>query len=372
MNDGEPTRYANDELARLRELGRSLGMPSQIEPESLGLSLPSAASMLERAKAAEAVTARGDAFSHRSKSRRYVIRGLAVAAAVTAVSTIVFSPWRQQAADATTPPVLNYEFASAQNIAFAPGKNARDELTTLAATASRQTPVSGPGSTQYLLTDNWFAELGESDQAELIPKRRQTWLRADGSLRARETNGSPLSPDGRGLSEQPPSNPSKVTDETYPADDLNPHVVTTLGSSVSDARSALMTMAQCEDRCRGPARAACLYQEITELYTRFVIPPTTAATFWRILASEPALRTLGSVTDRAGRPGVGIAIVPIDSPQFRKVLIISSATGQLLGTEDILIRMDSNVELKAPAIYSFSAILESRYTTATGPSHAAS
>lgn len=370
MTNGEPTLPTGDELELLREQARSLGMPSQIEPEALGVTLPSASSMLERAKAAEAADTEGIPSLQRASRRRLVVRALAVAAALAGIATIVVSPWQQHAADASTPPVLDYEFANAQNIAYAPGKDARAVLNQLADAASQQSAVSGSGSIQYLLTDNWFAELDDSKTAELIPKRRETWLRADGSLRARETSGTPLSPDGRGLTKRPAARGSDVTDETYPAQENDPQFVAKLGANVQNVRDALMKKAECEDRNPGPNRAACLYQEITGLYASYVIPPKTVAAFLRILADEPTMRSLGSVKDRAGRAGIGISPIPVDSPQFRKVLIISPETGQLLGTEDILIKKDPELKLETPAIYSFTAILDTRYTRVFGPGRA--
>lgn len=370
MTNGEPTLPGGDELELLREQARSLGMPPQIEPETLGVTLPSASSMLERAKAAEAANTQGGPSLQRGNRRRLVIRTLAVAAALAGIASIVVSPWQQPSADASTPPVLDYEFANAQNIAYAPGKDARAVLDQLADAASQQPDVSGPGSIQYLLSDNWFAELGDSKTAELIPKRRETWLRADGSLRAREASGTPLSPDGRGLSKRPATRASDVTDETYPAQDIDPRFVANLGTNVQKVRDALMQKAECEDRNRGPSRTACLYQEITGLYANYVIPPKTVSAFWRILADEATMRSLGSVKDRAGRAGIGISFIPVDSPQFRKVLIISPETGQLLGTEDILIKDDPDLKLETPAIYSFTAILDTRYTRVFGPGRA--
>lgn len=368
MSNGDPTLPARDELELLREQARTLGMPSQIEPKTLGVTLPSARSMLERAKTAEAANEQRPPSLQRARRRRLLARGLAAAAAVAGIATVVVSPWQQHTADATTPPVLDYEFANAQNIAYAPGKDARAELNRLAQTASEQTKARGAGSIQYLLTDNWFAELEDSKRAELIPKRRETWLRADGSLRARESAGTPLSPDGRGLSKHSAARTSGVTDETYPAGDLDPQFVAKLGANVDKVRSALMRKAECEDRNRGPNRAACLYQEITGLYASYVVPPKTVAAFWRILADEPTMRSLGSVKDRAGRAGLGISFIPVDSPQFRRVLIISPDTGQLLGTEDILIKKDPEFKLETPAIYSFTAIMDTRYTRVFGPS----
>ena len=79
------------------------------------------------------------------------------------------------------------------------------------------------------------------------------------------------------------------------------------------------------------------------------------------------MRSLGAVKDRAGRSGVGISFIPAHAPMFRLVLIISPRTGELLGTEEILIKDSPDIGFTAPAIMSFTAILQSRYTDAVGP-----
>jgi hypothetical protein len=98
-----------------------------------------------------------------------------------------------------------------------------------------------------------------------------------------------------------------------------------------------------------------------------VLPRPTLRVFWLILAEEPALRDLGLVRDRVGRPGVGISLISPDFKQFRRILIISPKTGELLGNEEILIKADEDLDLKAPAIYQYSAILDSKLTSDPGP-----
>jgi hypothetical protein len=118
----------------------------------------------------------------------------------------------------------------------------------------------------------------------------------------------------------------------------------------------------------GAVRTSCLFRVIHELSVGLVIPPRIYAAFWQILAEEPILRSLGRVVDRAGRPGVGISVIYRDRPEFRKVLIVSPTTGELLGSEDVLIGKAEGLNLEAPTLLSFIAILESKYTTARGPS----
>ncbi|MCW2829601.1 MAG: hypothetical protein JWP31_293 [Aeromicrobium sp.] len=358
-----------DELELLRNEARSLGLPGQITPESVGVRLATPQEMLARAKASETAreTIAESPAPLRSRRRTTAARIGAVAAVVAVIAGVFLTPWRQDTAAAITPPVLRYEFASASDIAYAPGTDARATLLELAALADAQPSSTPSGRTQYLLTDNWFASIEATEAAELIPKQREVWLRPDGTTRVRETSGSPLTPDGRGLSETVASPASTTSNETYPADGLDPQFVSALGTDTSDVRAALLAAGQCESGGPSPERASCLYRQITGLFEQYVVPPRTASVLWRVLADEPSFRSLGSVDDRAGRDGVGISLIPSDAPQFRRVLIISRDTGQLLGTEDILIKDDPSVGVEAPAIYAFTAYLESRYTRRTGP-----
>jgi hypothetical protein len=357
-----------DELELLRQEGRRLGMPEAIDPSSAGVSLTTAEQILARAKATEHEHRAPVALDERKRPmRRTLLLAAAVAAAAAVIATLGLTPWRQDTAAAGTPPVLDYEFANARNIAYAPGEDAQLRLRSLAQIAESQPPARRSGNTQYVLTSNWFATLETTRAATLVPKQRATWLREDGTTRIRETSGRPLAPDGRGLRIDRVAADSKIANETYPSDGTDSRFVAKLGGNVTHVREALLDAGQCEARDVGPGRASCLYRQVTDLYGEYMIPAKTAAAFWRMLADEPSVRLLGAVRDRAGRPGVGISLLPSDAPTFRRVMIISPDTGQLLGTEDILIKDDPDVGVEAPAIYSFTAILDARYTRANGP-----
>lgn len=372
MPENEAHNAEDRELALLRLEASERGMPGMITPESVGVTLESPESILARLNTSGSDLDDLPAPSQlRQKTRRRLplVATVAAAAAVAVAVVVVVAPSQQHSAVALTPPVLDYEFAAAQNIAFAPGEDAQGTLRDLAQAAERQDASPGSGSTQYVLTDNWFATLDATEAAKLIPKRRETWFRSDGTTWVRETAGQALAPDGRGLSRDEDANPRVgPVDETYPAEDgLDPAFVSKLHGDYRAVRKALLESGQCEAEVASPPRAQCIYQEIATLYSQYVIPPKLAAALWRMLSEEPSLRSLGSVKDRAGRSGIGISLIPADSPQFRKILVISPTTGRLLGTEEILIKNDPDVGIKAPAIYAFTAILEARYVDDRGP-----
>ncbi|WP_159537495.1 CU044_5270 family protein [Aeromicrobium sp. 9AM] len=357
-----------DELDLLRAEAEALGMPGEVTHEAVGIEPTSAEDMLARVKSRSSTPHdKPDELAAHRPRRKLIIRMAAAAAAVAGVITVSVAPWQEHAATAASPPVLDYEFANASNIAFAPGKPAQNDLLSLAKAAQANTRQLGTGDTQYILSDNWFASLEATQAAQLIPKRRQSWFRPDGSVRVQEQSGTPLSPDGRGLNTQPPKTVQNLMNETYPPSGLKASFVRDLDGPVSQVRKSLMDAGECEVRTPSAARASCLFQQVWGLYTQYVVPPKVAAKLWEVLASERTLRSLGTVKDRAGRNGVGISLLPQDSPQFRKVLIISSKTGELFGSEDILIKNDPELNIKAPAIYSFTALLDSRFTPARGP-----
>lgn len=358
----------SDELELLRKEAEALGMPGPITYESAGLKPLSAEDMLARVKSrSAAVQETTDTSQRRQPRRKFSLSAAGLAAASVGVVMLIIAPWQQERALAITPPVLDYEFANARNIAYAPGVPARVELLRLAEAANTAGTETGAGQTQYVLTDNWFATLESTKAAKLVPTIRQSWFRANGTIRVREQTGVPLSPDGRGVTGKADGSSRAPVNETYPPSNIDPAFIRNLDSEPLKARAALLEAGECEDRSAGQSRASCLFQQVSTLFTQYVVPPTAAATLWRVLAAEPELRLLGAVTDRAGRPGVGISIVPTGSPNFRKILIISPRTGELLGTEDILIKDDPSVGVEAPAIYSFTAYLDSRFTRRSGP-----
>ena len=367
MNPDMTPPSADDELGMLRREAEELGMPGEITRESVGLPPVTAEEILARLKSRLNEPTAVPIAVPTSSRRQIVLRVVGFAAVIAGVIGLLVNPWHQGSAEADTPPVLDYEFASARNIAYAPGEDAASTLMELASTAHKQPSVPQDGPHQLVVTDNWFIALDDSRDAQLIPKQRELWLRSDGSRQAREVSGRPLAPDGRGLRASKTSRPSGASVETYPAEGLDAQYISKLGTSTETVRTALLDRGECEDRDVGPVRASCLFQEIVSLHDQYVVPPDTAAAFWRVLAAEPTMRSLGAVKDRAGRQGIGISFIPIDAPQFRRVLIISPQNGQLLGTEDILIKSDPNVDLRTPAIYGFTAILSAQYTHDRGP-----
>lgn len=364
------TDSRRDEFDAFLAEAKALGMPGEIRPEDVGVRLPSAQEMLVRAQAAE-VAARGSAATARQTWSSTTRLTLAIAAGIA----IMFGAFAvdlssKRSATAAAPPILDFEFVKARNIAWAPGRDASPELRRLARTAGKWVGPQGTGTTQYLVSENWFADTSVSTKrgsVALAPIRREFWLHSDGSFTSRESEGEALRPDGRHDLEQPRSRSRDASIQSEPSGSLDANAVGSLGTDPAKVRSTLLQRSECVSFEQSSTRAACLFGEISSLAQTNVIPARTLRAFWLILADEPSIRNLGTVRDREGRPGVGISLIAPDYKQLRRILIVSSSTGEVLGKEDILIKSDPTLDLRAPAIMEFSAIVSSRWTSEPGP-----
>lgn len=364
MNDIPPDW--DFETRALREAAAEAGIRGEIRPSEFGLELESSDDLIARLKAHDRST--DELASRRSRRRRISLLASSVAA-VGVLVVGVLQPWTSTPVQAMVPAILDYEFAAADAIAAAAGEDPAAVIQQLAdAAGSLPTPPARSG-TQYVVTDNWYANIeattaaeAEAENSVLVPQINETWLAPDGSLRIVERRDDPLPADGRGLpakgewDEQPLS-----SDETSPVGSKDPTRASTLPTDPDRLRDELLESAGCTDIKPGTARSLCLYQEITTLNYRYVVSPQLNAAIWKMLHDEEGFRSLGEVKDRAGRAGVGISLIPDDTPEYRYVLIADPKTGQLLGSEQILIAPVEGNPMKAPAIMSFTAILESKY-----------
>jgi hypothetical protein len=349
------------ELERLRRAAEKVGLLPDVDPARHGLAFPSADDLLARHA--------GSSELDRVRRRRRRRAAAAVLSSVAAVSVFVlgvFQPWQPDGAAASTAPILSYEYASAKQIATAAGKDAQSTLQSLAQTAARQSEPAREGPVQYTVSDNWFssATVGGDEEAEVIPTLLQRWLSSDGTLRSVEKVDEPLDDSGRGLSRPGGWDSLPVrSDAVEPAGGVDASALDRLPTDQAKLRTALLDLTGCASPER-PDRPLCLYGQILELHNMYVVPARVDAAFWSLMAETGAYRLLGEVKDRAGRAGLGISLLPETERGYRLVLIVSPATGRLLGAEEILIKDDPAAKLTAPAITSFSAFLTSRWIAA--------
>lgn len=352
-----------DEVERLRKTALDAGLDPRVDPEDVGVRLDSADDLLARFAAPPA-----DELSVR-RTRRFAILAAASIAASAALVLGILQPWSSSPAAADTPPVLDYEFANAQNIAYAPGKDATSALRDLAVAATRSAEPPGRGDVQHVVTDNWFASIGDDEGADdiaLVPTLNETWLSPDGSFRLIERTGKPLSADGRGVAKEVEGLQSRA-DETQPADSIDPTLLSSLPEDPARLRPALLKATECDRDPAGNPRAWCLIGKVEEYNSTYVVPTRVTAALWDLIAEQGATRLLGEVKDRAGRPGIGISLIPAQRDEYRRVLIADPRTGRLLGVEEILIKTLPDLDVKAPAITSFTAYLTAEHVSQAGP-----
>ena len=360
-NDSDLER---DDVELLRGTALQAGLDPRLTPEDLGVRLDSADDLLAR------LQERPDDELGVRRTRRFAILAAASIAASAALVLGVLQPWQTPPAAADTPPVLDYEFASAQNIAYAPGKDPLSALRELSTAAQAFRDPGGDGDIQHVVTDSWFGSIGDDEGAneiDLIPTVNETWLSPDGSFRLIERTGRHLTADGRGVVKQGIENRPTKADETQPADSIDPTLLSSLPEDPARLRPALLKATECDDQPAGNQRALCLFSRVEEYNSTYAVPTRVTAALWDLIADQGATRLLGEVKDRAGRPGIGISLIPSRRDEFRQVVIASPQTGQVLGFEEILIKTIPDLDVKAPAITRFTAFLTSERVDQAGP-----
>lgn len=290
---------------------------------------------------------------------------LAVAAAVLVVVIVVVAQQFVTAppvAAADTPRMLTYS-ADVQHLDQAPAAGAA--LTAAAARADHAEAVTGTGDVQYvtsygwLLSDSSTSQAAESTEQAIYPTTTRQWLMPDGSLRIDQQRAAALNLDG---TIRPTATPdTAISSDTAPASSYDPTLTMTLPRDPATLAAALTTalsLTGCDTM-----HAQCLVTAIETLSTTYVVPPDLTAILWRALALEPDAKSLGTTTDRVGTPVRAVALTT--APDTVEVLLISSDTGRLTGTETITLRSDT-LHITTPSITAFTAIRQTAWVQAAG------
>jgi hypothetical protein len=275
---------------------------------------------LEHAIGREAHPRAGDVRRRRARPRRRLLAGAALAVALTGLAITVGASLQS---GSTTEPALA----------------AGPLLQRLARIASVQ-PRAVPGPGQYLYTASH--SLTGSDTVlpggvycqVVFQEYRQNWIAANGEGLFRETDGPAHYLSGRETTacKAVPAQPSGQSD-TWAAPgclSIDPIPLGRLPRDPASLRARLLT-GKVEGGPPGPAEA---FTQVGDLLRETDARPALRAALYRAAAGLPGVKSLGTVTDKLGRQGLGLAF---DSDGTRHELIFSATTSALLSEQDVLV-----------------------------------
>ncbi len=333
----------------VRRLLERAGVPSR------DLSLPRAEQLRVDASARVALERILDERDRTPKRRRRwksTSIAVAVAASVAMIAVLVFGglPRQGDSAAAATPPLLGFSLSDG-GLALA-GEDAFQPLSDLADLAGRAAQP-GPGQVQQVRTAGWLLTTdpatGKAEAAsELVPTRADHFTFPDGTVRLIEHRAEPIDPSARltGLEEL-----GEVADETFPSDRSADYPL----SLSIDPQQLVSQLVPDQAEC--PSLANCLVGQVQNLYYSYVLTPQLCQALWDVLASV-SLTYLGETKDRLNRQAVAFA-APGVSADRQVIIYADPATGGFLGSEEVLVADDADLGLSAPAVLSFTAVLDS-------------
>jgi len=341
----------------------STGVSAHLDRDLANVNFESADVLIARFKDGEPSTAISSKPVSGQGERRVRTLLVGTAAALVASILIVVQPWQSDVARASTPPILDFEFADARRISDAPGVDPTATLDELARAAQRQPPTPTGLRVQHVVLEGWSInqELDPESNSTITPTRTENWLYPDGRFRTRAQLGEPLKADGRGVPYG--GHVDRATKffgkQNEPAGSRDADYFANMPNTVEGVRDAMLDNIKCLERKRGQERTFCLTDVLHNSAQTYVIPPQVMANIWRMLAQEEGIRSLGNVTDRTGHKAVALSFIWSGAPEYRLVLLADPQTGQLVGHERILIKPSADSPIKPPAIEEFLAIVKS-------------
>jgi hypothetical protein len=276
-------------------------------------------------------------------SRRRLLVGAAIAAALAVIAIAVGASVRSAS---TTQPALA----------------AGPLLQRLARIASTQ-PWAFPGPGQYLYTTSH--SLSESDTVLpgglecrlMFDEYRQNWVAANGEGLFREIDGPAhyLSSHEPAACKAAPVQPAGESD-TWAAPDclsIDPIPLGHLPRNPARLRARLLT-GKVEGGPLGPAEA---FTQVGDLLRETDAPPALRAALYRAAAGLPGVKALGTVTDKLGRRGIGLAF---DKDGIRHELIFSAKTSALLAEQEVLVGSVRGIHADRGTVLQWSAYTAGR------------
>jgi hypothetical protein len=267
----------------------------------------------------------------RSRPRSHSIQNGVVAAAILAELVLIIGHslfgWGATTY-AATPRPLAYD-------APAPPSGAQ-VLMMLSAAAARQPaqPAGTATAYAYVRKREWRLapeKAGHPPPSRVIPTVTESWLRADGS--GRVVSG--------GASVEVPA--------AHPLPALSPN------------RAVLARLLGMASPASVPS--ARQFVALTSLSGTEPIPSLVEAGILRLLALIPGVSYSGGVTDRDGRPGIGVSVESSETGlDVLYTLIFNQSTGQLLEADQTLDGAPGDLDVPQGSVIAYTTFLASGYT----------
>jgi hypothetical protein len=285
-----------------------------------------------------------------SMRRRSSMAGAAVVALVIAVLSlsIVLAPGRggPVPAFAATPPVL-HTTSTAESTGTVLGRLAR------VARAGR----GAAGDLRRVSYERWSLANrinGRSVTVAVVPEQVHLAWRPDGSAVAQAVTGTTYfpSPAYRRAWEaagRPAAAGTPIRNAEFAPGQFRPIYPARPPSSVAALRGYLSTAHPIDSHGTGE-----LFVAVTDLASEWRSTPASQAALMGVLAAAPGVRTLGSVTDRAGRAGTAIAAdSAFTGLPLRYVLVFDPHTGALLSSEQWLTTTAGALDVPVPSVIQY-------------------
>lgn len=288
---------------------------------------------LARIVSASAPTAPRPLSIWRRRSRlRLGVMVAAIAAIITVVAMAapaVLPGHRSGSAYAATPSLLRYSGSQ---------QSARELLLTLAAAARRQ-PEPAAGRYDYIRTQGWYLDTAQDTtdhvlRSQVDPMQREQWTDAAGSGRIEETH--------RGIRTD--------TSQLYGPGQL--------GGPPPLPTDPVAVRAELAKRSHGYGDFEWLVA-VQDVWLAQVVPPQLQGAMLQALAGLHGLSVKGSVTDRAGRPGVAVTTTSAYTGMRENyTMIFNRQTGTLLDYEEVT--LDGGAfHVRVPATIKYTVWLRS-------------
>ena len=229
--------------------------------------------------------------------------------------------------------------------------------------------VPGPGHFLYVESDEAYTSTtgGSPSYTVLMPEHRQIWIGPDGSGRLDESYGQPefLSAQDHAdwVAAGSPPLPHAPSDTSFGPGGLSLMDLSHLPTDPSSL-AAQISSRQIEG---GPPGTAEDFTQIGDLLRETDASPALRSALYQVAASLRGITSLGTVTDHAGRPGIGVAYVHGGE---QDELVFDPQTSALLGEQNSVVGPGSAYRVGTVfgwIVFRQSAVVDS---TATGPNGA--